>query len=81
MVDGRIDGTESSRGVRVSDTIQTAVTRAELRERTVQEAIHSGEMEGLRVDPVTRSDADAYIAGHIGSDELVARAQARYGLG
>ena len=67
--------------MRVSDTIQTAATRAELRERIVEEAIHSGEMEGLQVDTVTRSAADAYIAGRIGSDELVARAQARYGLG
>lgn len=54
-----------------SDTIETAVTAAKLRERVVEEAVHSGEMEGLQVDPATRSDAD----------ELVARARARYGLG
>lgn len=65
----------------MSDTIQTAVTPAELRERVVEEAVHSGEMEGLQVDPATRSDADAYVAGRIDSDELVARARRRYGLG
>ncbi len=50
------------------------------REALVAEAIHSGEMEGLRVDPVTREDAQEYITGQISSDELVARARARYGL-
>lgn len=65
----------------MSDTIQTAVTPAEVRERVVEEAVHSGEMEGLHVDPTTRADADAYIAGRIDSDELVARARTRYGLG
>lgn len=37
-------------------------------------------MEGLTVTPAGRADADEYIAGHIDSDELVARARARYGL-
>lgn len=50
-------------------TATTATTAAE-RELRVAEAIHSGEMEGL---PVT-------AAGRIDSDELVARAHARYGL-
>lgn len=57
----------------------TATTEAE-RERRVAEAVHSGEMEGLRVTPATRADAQEYIAGRIDSDELVARARARYGL-
>lgn len=65
----------------MSDAAQTAVTLAELRERVVEEAVHSGEMEGLQVDAATRSDADAYVAGRIDSDELVARARVRYGLG
>lgn len=56
-----------------------ATTRAE-RERRVAEAIHSGEMEGLRVTPATQADAADYIAGQITSDELVARIRARYGL-
>lgn len=50
------------------------------RERRVGEAIHSGEMEGLHVTPAVRADAGEYIAGRIDSDELVARARARYGL-
>ncbi|MBO0871818.1 MAG: hypothetical protein J2P19_00335 [Pseudonocardia sp.] len=54
---------------------------AEERARLVAEAIHSGEMEGLAVDEETRADADRYVAGEISSDELVARAKARYRLG
>jgi len=50
------------------------------RERRVEEMIHSGEMEGLPVDPATRADADEYVAGQIDPDELVERARARYGL-
>lgn len=50
------------------------------RERVVADAIHSGEMEGLRVDTDTQADAAEYIAGRIDSDELVARTRARYGL-
>lgn len=62
-------------------TPASTVTTAAERELRVAEAIHSGEMEGLHVDPSTRADADEYVAGHISSDELVARARARYGLG
>jgi len=65
----------------MSDTIQAVPTLVEQRQRAVEEAVHSGEMEGLRVDPATRADADAYVAGRIDSDELVVRARARYGLG
>lgn len=57
----------------------TATTEAE-RERRIAEAVHSGEMEGLHVTPAGRADAGEYIAGRIDSDELVARARARYGL-
>lgn len=57
----------------------TTTTEAE-RERRVAEAVHSGEMEGLRVSRAGRADAREYIAGRIDSDELVARARARYGL-
>ena len=57
----------------------TTATQAE-RVRRVAEAIHSGEMEGLDVTAVGRQDAQEYIAGRIDSDELVARARARYGL-
>ncbi len=57
----------------------TATTAAE-RERRVAEAIHSSEMEGLPVGAAFREDAQEYIDGLIDSDELVARARARYGL-
>ena len=50
------------------------------REWRVQQAVHNGEMEGLYVSSATLADADEYVAGRIGSDELVARARARYGL-
>ncbi len=65
------------RGVATSTVITT--TEAE-RERRVAEAIHSGEMEGLHVSAAGQADAGEYIAGRIDSDELVARARARYGL-
>lgn len=55
------------------------ITKAR-RQRLVTEAIHSGEMEGLRVTAAGRADAGEYVAGRISSDELVARARARYGL-
>lgn len=51
------------------------------RRRRVTEALHSGEMEGFTVDAETKDDSDDYVAGVIDSDELVARARARYGLG
>jgi hypothetical protein len=58
--------------------METAVSiaRAE-RERVVDDAIHSGEMEGLTVTDETRADADEYVVGHIDSDELVKRVRAR----
>lgn len=61
-------------------SIASKTTEAE-RARRVSEAIHSGEMEGLQVSPDGQADAAEYIAGRISSDELVARARARYGLG
>jgi hypothetical protein len=64
----------------VATSTVTTITQAE-RERRVAEAIHSGEMEGLDVTPAGREDAAEYVAGRIDSDELVARARARYGLG
>ena len=63
----------------MSHTTMTDAQRVD-REHQVAEAIHSGEMEGLSVSPAGRADAQEYIAGRIDSDELVARARARYGL-
>lgn len=55
-------------------------TTEDERQRRVAEAIHSGEMEGVHVSEAGKADAQEYIAGRIDSDELVARARARYGL-
>lgn len=60
-------------------TAATSTTAAE-RELRVVSAIHSSEMEGLEVSAAFREDAQEYIVGHIDSDELVARARARYCL-
>lgn len=60
-------------------TVTIATTEAE-RERRVAEAIHSGEMEGLKVSAAGRLDAAEYVAGRIDSNELVARSRERYGL-
>ena len=46
----------------------------------LEQAEHSGEMEGLHIDPATRADAEEWAAGRIDVDELVARGRARYGL-
>ena len=61
---------------------RVAITKSERteRERVVAEAIHSAEMEGLKVSEAAVSDSAAYIAGKIDSAELVTRARTRYGL-
>jgi len=46
----------------------------------LEQAEHSGEMEGLQIDPATRADAEECVAGRIDVDELVARGRSRYGL-
>lgn len=61
-------------------TSTITVTESGKRKRRVDDAIHSGEMEGVHVAPATRADAGEYVAGRITSDELVERARARYGL-
>ncbi|WP_053387628.1 antitoxin VbhA family protein [Leucobacter japonicus] len=63
----------------MASRVSAAAAEAQ-RRRRVDEAIHSGEMEGLTVDADTQRDAGEYIDGKIDSGELVARARARYGL-
>jgi len=66
----------------MSNTIQTTIAPTERERRfALEQAEHSGEMEGLHVDPATRADAEEYVAGRIDSDELVVRTRARYRLG
>lgn len=48
------------------------------RERRVEQAIHSGEMDGFTVDDDTKADARLYVNGEIDSDELVRRTRARH---
>ncbi len=60
-----------------------APTPAEERARrrnAVEDAEHSGRMEGLSVDEATGADAVDYIDGRIDAHELVDRTRARYGL-
>lgn len=59
-----------------------AITPIEIaRRRTaLEQAEHSGEMEGLHVTAAARADGEEYSTGCIGIDEFVARGRARYGL-
>lgn len=75
----KVDPQGEREGCVVITTTVAATTAAE-RSQRVSEAIHSGEMEGLPVTVAGRQDAQEYVAGRISSDELVARARARYGL-
>ncbi|WP_240606786.1 hypothetical protein [Microbacterium sp. Gd 4-13] len=51
-----------------------------MRAKNVEAAIHSAEIEGLRISKATLTDANAYVAGTIDSTELVDRVRTRYGL-
>ena len=51
------------------------------RARVVEEALHSGAMEGCAVSAATDTDAQEYVDGSLDADALVARARARHGLG
>ena len=60
----------------------STITTAEIarRRNSLEQAEHSGEMEGLHISPATRADGERYATGHIDIDELVARGRERYGL-
>ncbi len=64
----------------MSDSAQLPPAEIARRRFAVEQAEHSGEMEGLHIDPATRADAEEWVAGRIDVDELVARGRARYGL-
>lgn len=49
------------------------------RRRRVEQADHSGRMEGLALSDETRRAATAYTAGDIDSAELVKQVRGRYG--
>lgn len=62
----------------ITTTSKTAAHAA--RERAVEDAIHSGEMEGLSVGPEFETDAAAYASGAIDIDEFGRRVRARNGV-
>ena len=79
---GRLVLGRLNEGASMSNTIQITVAPAERARRSaLEQAEHSGEMEGLHITAATRADGEEYAAGRIGADELVARVRARYGLG
>lgn len=66
----------------MTSSFQASVSKTEIARRrsVLARAEHSGEMEGLHVDPATRADGEEYAAGRPDIDEFVARVRARYGL-
>lgn len=48
------------------------------RERAMEEAIHSGEMEGAYVSTQFREDAAEYVKGDISIEELMRRTKRRW---
>lgn len=55
-------------------------TEIERRERAIQDARRSSELEGSRSTEATRSDQDAYVRGEIDIEQLGKRVRSRYGL-
>jgi hypothetical protein len=55
-------------------------TEREYRQRRLEEAIHSSEMEGATISVELRADGARYVAGLINPDEMLERAKARYGI-
>lgn len=48
------------------------------RARVMEEAIHSGEMEGAYVSAEFRRDADEYVQGNISIEDLMKRTKRRW---
>ncbi|PWG65347.1 antitoxin VbhA family protein [Bifidobacterium callitrichidarum] len=48
------------------------------RKRIMEEAIHSGEMEGAYVSAEFRSDAEQYVKGDFTIEELMTRTKRRW---
>ncbi len=48
------------------------------RARVMEEAIHSGEMEGAYVSAAFRRDADEYVQGEISIEDLMRRTKRRW---
>ena len=56
------------------------MTGSEQRERAIEDARRSSELEGSRSTSATRADQDAYVRGEIDIAQLGHRVRARYGL-
>ena len=50
------------------------------RKRLIEEAIHSGEMEGAYVSAEFREDADEYVKGEITIEDLMRRTKRRWDI-
>ncbi|MGP6175090.1 antitoxin VbhA family protein [Corynebacterium sp. A21] len=50
-----------------------------LRQRQVEDAEHSGQMEGLEISAVARQAADSFISGELDINDLVTQVSGRYG--
>ena len=50
------------------------------RTRLIEEAIHSGEMEGAYVSAEFREDADEYVKGEITIEDLMRRTKRRWNI-
>lgn len=48
------------------------------RKRVIEEAIHSGEMEGTYVSAQFRQNAEEYVSGEISIEELMRRTKRRW---
>lgn len=50
-----------------------------MRERAVDEAVHSNRMEGLELDEAGKADMAEFVSGRIDVEELLERGRRRYG--
>lgn len=66
----------------MTDDTPQLLTAAEIASRraALEQAEHSGEMEGQHITAATRADGDDWVTGRIDSHELIARIRARYWL-
>lgn len=64
----------------MSTTTTGTIAVKDARVRAVEDAVHSGEMEGLSVSPAFDTDADEYARGAIDLTEFRRRVRARNGI-
>ncbi|MDR1264156.1 MAG: hypothetical protein LBK42_00955 [Propionibacteriaceae bacterium] len=62
-------------------TVDAKPDQERRRQRRLDEAIHSSEMEGAVITAELRADGARYVAGLIDPEEMLERAKARYGIG